>query len=478
LYVIGLAFSFLSHGNLGGTRGWLLVIILFLGIFSTVEAYTGGDLPVRLGLAAASPTPPLVRGWAGIFADSQSLQANLDIIKARGYNGFRCMIYNSDLGRTPSIASIVNAVNVAKANGLWIILDHHAYTDSFDTDPHWDQVVAAVKDLYPQIIWQPQNEPAYSLPTLTTMYQNWINKVRAAGDTHWIVVSIDYQGYGAPGDSSFLSQFPQVTDPLNKIFYDFHDYYFYQYHPAWSVSDAQAYADNVPVAVKSLISAYGRPVLITETGADASGGGSWPPDTVVAGSAGYAPESLAYVSRQISDLHAINTGYMLWTADDWTGTQGAGTTGALNIWGQYLPLPTSSLNPPLTGSFNYQPSQIFPNTTVTFSATASNGNSPYTYSWVFGDGTTGTGKQTTHKFSTTGTYNVTLTLTDSAQAQSTTSQSVTVVQPPPPSGWIGVVTQNTSLFGVALVGLIAGLTLTMLIERKRRKNRLGPNNLL
>ena len=217
-------------------------------------------------------------------------------------------------------------------------------------------------------------------------------------------------------------------------------------------------------------------MLITETGADASGGGSWPPDTVVAGSAGYAPESLAYVSREISDLHTINTDYMLWTADDWTGTQGAGATGALNIWGQYLPLPTSSLNPPLTGSFNYQPSQVFPNTTVTFSATANNGNSPYNYSWAFGDGTTGTGQQTTHKFSTTGTYNVTLTLTDSTLAQSTTSQSIRVVQPPPPADWIGIVTQNTSLFSLALLGLIAGLTLTMLIGRKRRKNRLGPND--
>jgi PKD repeat protein len=381
------------------------------------------------------------------------------------------MIYNSDLGRTPSIASIVNAVNVAKANGLWIILDHHAYTDSFDTDPLWDQVIAAVKDQYDRIIWQPQNEPAYSLSTLTTMYQNWINKVRATGDTHWIVVSIDYQGFGAPGDSGFLSQFPQVTDPINKIFYDFHDYYFYQYHSAWSVSDAQAYADHVPVAVNSLISAYGRPVLITETGADASGGGGWPSDTVVAGSAGYAPESLAYVSREISDLDAIHTGYMLWTADDWTGTPGAGATGALNIWGQYLPLPASSLNPPLTGSFNYQPSPVFPNTTVTFNATASNGTSPYTYNWTFGDGTRGSGQQVTHKFSTTGTYNVTLTTTDAAQSQFTTSQSITVVQTPPSSGGTGIISQNTALFSLATVALIVALTLTAWTRKKGRKDR-------
>ncbi|TMH96308.1 PKD domain-containing protein [Candidatus Bathyarchaeota archaeon] len=465
-----MAVSSVSTSSLRGTRGWLLVMILLIGVFSTVEAYTGGKLPIRLELVAAYPTPPLVRGWGGIFADSSALQANLDIIKGRGYNGFRCMIYNSDLGRTPSISSIVNAVNVAKANGLWIILDRHAYTDSFDTDPLWDQVVAAVKDLYDQIIWQPQNEPAYSMSTLTTMYQNWINKVRATGDTHWIVVSIDYQGFGAPGDSGFLSQFPQVTDPLNKIFYDFHDYYFYQYHPAWSVSDAQAYADQVPVAVNSLISAYGRPVLITETGADASGGGGWPPDTVVAGSAGYAPESLAYVSREVSDLDAIKTGYMLWTADDWTGTQGAGATGALNIWGQYLPLPASSLSPPLTGSFNYSPSSVFPNTTVTFIATAYNGTSPYTYKWAFGDGTTGTGQQMTHRFSTLGTYNVTLTATDAAQGQFTTSQSIAVIQPPPSSGWIDIVYQNTALFTLGTVALIAALALTVWARRKRRKD--------
>jgi len=90
---------------------------------------------------------------------------------------------------------------------------------------------------------------------------------------------------------------------------------------------------------------------------------------------------------------------------------------------------------PLTASFTYSPSAPIAGQQVTFTASASGGTAPYSFSWNFGDGSTGTGYSISHTYVTAGTFTVALTVKDSGSPQQTTSsqQSITVTNPPPPT---------------------------------------------
>ncbi|TMI51028.1 PKD domain-containing protein [Candidatus Bathyarchaeota archaeon] len=64
--------------------------------------------------------------------------------------------------------------------------------------------------------------------------------------------------------------------------------------------------------------------------------------------------------------------------------------------------------------------------TITFTASASGGASPYAFLWDFGDGGSNSGSPTTHVYSSAGSYTVTLTASDSAGHTAVVSNSVTV----------------------------------------------------
>ena len=69
--------------------------------------------------------------------------------------------------------------------------------------------------------------------------------------------------------------------------------------------------------------------------------------------------------------------------------------------------------PPLSTSFTFLPSFPTENSPVAFAGLTSGGTAPYTYSWDFGDGTTGTGSITSHIYSISGNYSVSLQVSDS-----------------------------------------------------------------
>jgi len=107
-----------------------------------------------------------------------------------------------------------------------------------------------------------------------------------------------------------------------------------------------------------------------------------------------------------------------------------------------------SSTPPvlLSTSFTYSPSSPQVSQQVSFTASASGGTGPYSFSWAFGDGATGTGAAVYHTYSTTGSYNVVLTAKDSSPSQqtATSQQTITVTSPPPPPSLTASFTESLS----------------------------------
>lgn len=126
-------------------------------------------------------------------------------------------------------------------------------------------------------------------------------------------------------------------------------------------------------------------------------------------------------------------------------------------------------NPNLTASFTVTPAspQVMSTATFDASATTNNGaacNSQCTYSWDFGDGTSGTGVTVTHIYRRASSFVAVLTVTDSRGAQSTTSRAVVVAPgtPPTPAFTFSptpAVVDQTIFFNAAASRAVPGRTL-------------------
>src|SRR5437867_3522176 len=67
---------------------------------------------------------------------------------------------------------------------------------------------------------------------------------------------------------------------------------------------------------------------------------------------------------------------------------------------------------------------------ITFTGSGAERGTPYTYSWMFGDGQTASGATVTHAYSTAGSFTVTLTLTDAVNTPVISSQGLTIAPVP------------------------------------------------
>ncbi len=129
-----------------------------------------------------------------------------------------------------------------------------------------------------------------------------------------------------------------------------------------------------------------------------------------------------------------------------------------------------TVNPALSVTPTASASSIAPGAAVIFNATVSGGTGgPYTITWNFGDGTSGTGPVATHTYPTAGTYIPTVTVTDSLGGTTTTTlPAITVAAP---SSGVG----DLALFaGIGIVAVVAVVAVAFLLMRKRKKGPATP----
>jgi hypothetical protein len=90
--------------------------------------------------------------------------------------------------------------------------------------------------------------------------------------------------------------------------------------------------------------------------------------------------------------------------------------------------------PPLVAGTAQSPTSPYPNHPITFTAAAGGGVPPYSFSWDFGDGSTGSGSVVSHTYASSGGYRITLTVQDSASpSPNTRTESWILVVSTPPS---------------------------------------------
>lgn len=118
--------------------------------------------------------------------------------------------------------------------------------------------------------------------------------------------------------------------------------------------------------------------------------------------------------------------------------------------------------------FGLNPASPVPGGSVTFTATNGGGDSPYAFSWTFGDGSTGSGQTVTHTYQSAGTYNVTLTITDSNGQTFTVKKTVSVsTASSNPFGFL------TSPGGIAAIAGAVVLVAAVLLYAARRRRSVG-----
>ncbi len=172
---------------------------------------------------------------------------------------------------------------------------------------------------------------------------------------------------------------------------------------------------------------------------------TYPDGTTLQSGSGTVTASLIYsgtptVTEPVSVV--FDSGFKFWVGSYTPKTSDPGGLWSLVVSGSDTSSPPDSgsgtkavtlQDRPPDASFSLTPSTAPTGTAISFDGTASYDpdGMVVSYSWAFGDGTTGTGSVVTHSYSPAQIYTVTLTVTDNGGVTGSTPSQVTVTDRPP-----------------------------------------------
>jgi len=203
------------------------------------------------------------------------------------------------------------------------------------------------------------------------------------------------------------------------------------------------------------------------------GNKDYPNDYVYGAWAGSAVKTAYQSSNQYSHYSFLRTIEVNWNLPSLTSNDAN------------APAMTEFFNTPTPGQLqaSFIETSTTPNvgTPVTFTAVASAGILPYTYSWNYGDNGIGSGISSTHTYATTGTKTVTLTVQDSSSPSqtATSSQLVTVSNGLPPSSDFGTCTPLPQGWNCGNTNGLTGSSATIVngtLETRESNPNLGSNS--
>lgn len=106
--------------------------------------------------------------------------------------------------------------------------------------------------------------------------------------------------------------------------------------------------------------------------------------------------------------------------------------------------------------------------TVNFDVTVNEGLAPFTYSWTFGDGSSGAGSSVTHVYTTPGTFTAQVVVTDSRERSVTDSVTVTVAESGLNIAGLGVFLTLVLLISLVIVAVAVAVIIIVLLRRRSR----------
>ncbi len=296
---------------------------------------------------------PASRVFAGQQASNQELQ--VDKLVTMGFNAFRVSFESQcttwkDAGPYSS-ANLERSFRIAEHYNFWIIVDYHGYNDTSTSATvdcwleFWSGLVQQFKTRYYRTIWEPINEPTglgftiAAVPSLSVVYQRWVDQTRNLGDMNWIVVQ-NLCSFRCDFDRK-EDGYPNVADPLRMILISLHPYMSYkQYWTTWDNQTAESKAYSFYNAMTYGTLYTGWPILNTEGGPGGTFNGTQRcTDIVEPGSAGYCRTNFHFMQALTNLLDSnpeTRINWIWWTMSGGTDTAAAGTYGALNTWGGLL----------------------------------------------------------------------------------------------------------------------------------------------